>query len=106
MDTPHWITSAISFIASGLEILSLYSKSSHIRAQFFQRKGSGLAKFNDLPLFAAHPSRDSRNLLRDLDRNGLDSVAVSMQQVARLHMHIADLYGASEIENVSKRMRD
>jgi hypothetical protein len=63
-----------------------------------------LAKFNDLPFFAVHPSHYRRNFLRDLDRNRLHSVPVSVQQVARPDLHLADLDDAAEIEKVSEGM--
>src|SRR5579864_8449274 len=68
--------------------------------EFFQRESAGLAEFDDFPLFAVHPSRYSGNLLRDLDRNGLHSVPVAMQQVSWPHLHMAHLDRTSEIEYV------
>lgn len=65
-----------------------------------------MAEFNNLPLFDAHPMRHRGNPLRDFDRNVLDSVLVSVEQIARPHMHLADLDGPSEIKNVGKGVGD
>lgn len=44
--------------------------------------------------------------MRDLDRNGLNSMPVSMQQVSLPYMHLADLDRASEVNNVGEGVRN
>lgn len=60
-----------------------------------------MAKFHDFTLFAHHSFCYGRDLIRDIPRNRLDSMPVSVQQVSRPNIHTPDLHWSSEIVDVS-----
>lgn len=68
--------------------------------ELLDREILGSPQRNQLMPALADFSRRCRNSIRNFEWDRLDSVAVAVNQITRLHLKAADLQLASEIENV------
>src|ERR1700680_3938628 len=93
-------------IRSSLVCLPFLSKGLDRSAKRFDPEIRGLAQPDNFFLLRVHFMRHGGNLIRYFKRDGLNSVAIAVNQVSWLHFHAPHYNSFSEIDNVSEGMRD
>jgi len=86
--------------SGGLKSIVFYSSTQFVQGEF-RRTAQG----DECLFFGVDPGGNGRDLAGNIERDGLDSVKIAVEQIAGLNFQPTDLSGSANLNNVDVRVR-